>query len=603
MGKRAYELTETTVYSDNDTVAVDQDGWPEAKYITTGNLIATAPVTAGVFNVKTYGAKGDGSTNDKAAIQAAIDACYTAGGGTVFFPTGTYIVDPAGGRIVLKSGVSLSGQGDSSVLKIKNAAGNFEVWFAPADGYSLTNAEISHLKFDTNMANNPSATCQSADGYRQRIIRAIYQTVNVWVHHCTFLYSNNALDLSNYTDTPANIRVTNCRFRYETWSGHPFHDNSCIYIDCRNFVVANNVFEGNVYTDQAAYAYGAIETHDGPGTVVGNIVDWFRVGSYILPTVFSDAGNITFIGNVIKHCQYGVQMWGYTYTLRNVTVSGNTIQVAQKTWGTQAGSECSGIEFLDNSSCTADFENISIIGNTISFEDEGAGRAAATPEHMAGIKLNSRGGKRGIDVIGNVIYDAPTIGIKLTHSSANPLGSVGYGIDISHNILVNPGQNVQASNTYRTGFFVLHSHHNLQVKDNLIVDVNATFRGYRAYYLAPASDSTDIVAEWNRYYSVNGAYLTYVNAYVHHTVKHMSGTTTWDPASVADGAMVSTTVTVAGAVQGDVVAAGFDAMVHAGWLISGYVSAADTVTVVLFNKTGGTRDPGLGVVTVDVWRH
>jgi hypothetical protein len=44
-------------------------------------------------------------------------------------------------------------------------------------------------------------------------------------------------------------------------------------------------------------------------------------------------------------------------------------------------------------------------------------------------------------------------------------------------------------------------------------------------------------------------------------------------------------------------------MVHAGWLISGYVSAADTVTVVLFNKTGGTRDPGLGVVTVDVWRH
>lgn len=43
-----------------------------------------------VLNVKDYGAIGDGVVNDTTAIQTAINAANTAGGGTVFFPRGTY---------------------------------------------------------------------------------------------------------------------------------------------------------------------------------------------------------------------------------------------------------------------------------------------------------------------------------------------------------------------------------------------------------------------------------------------------------------------------------------------------------------------------------
>lgn len=50
-----------------------------------------------VYNVEDYGAVHDGVTDDTAAIQAAINACFDAGGGTVFLPNGIYII--AGGLL------------------------------------------------------------------------------------------------------------------------------------------------------------------------------------------------------------------------------------------------------------------------------------------------------------------------------------------------------------------------------------------------------------------------------------------------------------------------------------------------------------------------
>lgn len=42
------------------------------------------------FNVKSYGAVGDGTADDTTAVQAALNAATNANGGIVFFPTGTY---------------------------------------------------------------------------------------------------------------------------------------------------------------------------------------------------------------------------------------------------------------------------------------------------------------------------------------------------------------------------------------------------------------------------------------------------------------------------------------------------------------------------------
>ncbi|PAU63475.1 glycosyl hydrolase family 28-related protein [Pseudomonas sp. PICF141] len=68
-----------------------------------------------IFNVQNFGAKGDGITDDTAAIQSAIDAAAAAGGGQVYLPTGTYIVsggeEPSDGCLMLKSNVYLYGDG------------------------------------------------------------------------------------------------------------------------------------------------------------------------------------------------------------------------------------------------------------------------------------------------------------------------------------------------------------------------------------------------------------------------------------------------------------------------------------------------------------
>lgn len=61
------------------------------------------PAHSSVINVKEFGAKGDGKNIDSDAINKAIDEANAQGGGTVFFPAGTYLSF----SIRLKSNITL----------------------------------------------------------------------------------------------------------------------------------------------------------------------------------------------------------------------------------------------------------------------------------------------------------------------------------------------------------------------------------------------------------------------------------------------------------------------------------------------------------------
>jgi polygalacturonase len=70
-----------------------------------GGFAQAAPASplGGAYDVRAFGAAGDGVAEDTAAIERAIDAAASAGGGTVRFPAGTYL----SGTLHLKSNITL----------------------------------------------------------------------------------------------------------------------------------------------------------------------------------------------------------------------------------------------------------------------------------------------------------------------------------------------------------------------------------------------------------------------------------------------------------------------------------------------------------------
>ncbi len=72
-------------------------------FIYAANTTGAVQIEDNIYNIRDFGAIGDGKTLNTQAIQKAIDVCAGAGGGTVYFPPGTYIA----GSFYLKSNITL----------------------------------------------------------------------------------------------------------------------------------------------------------------------------------------------------------------------------------------------------------------------------------------------------------------------------------------------------------------------------------------------------------------------------------------------------------------------------------------------------------------
>ena len=114
----------------------------------------THPAALPIINVTDYGAKGDGSTDDTAAINSAMTACVTRAapknGCTLFFPAGVYLTT----GLTLRSFVHIKGDGwGTSVIQLKPGT-RADVLTVPADAFNFS---LYGLTLDGNAARNSSA--------------------------------------------------------------------------------------------------------------------------------------------------------------------------------------------------------------------------------------------------------------------------------------------------------------------------------------------------------------------------------------------------------------------------------------------------------------
>ncbi|MGD1088817.1 MAG: glycoside hydrolase family 28 protein [Verrucomicrobiota bacterium] len=85
-------------------------------------VLMVAAITVGstssatTFDVREFGAKGDGKSLDTTAIQKAFDECGIVGGGTVRFPAGTYLSQP----LLLRSKTTVLLEAGATLLAITN---------------------------------------------------------------------------------------------------------------------------------------------------------------------------------------------------------------------------------------------------------------------------------------------------------------------------------------------------------------------------------------------------------------------------------------------------------------------------------------------------
>lgn len=182
-----------------------------------------------VYDVKYYGAKGDGTTDDAAAINAAITAANAAGGGTVFFPAGDYKTDS---QVTLQSDIELRGDMNARLMPSDTV---------PSYAYYATgesNIRIQGLVFEGTGTAYTSGT--------QRLLQ-INSSSEVQIHNCTFRKARNSAVVMDNCDQG---RMSECLFELCYVYGAELRNGSV------SWVVSDCIFYQNGNTGTASSAFG-----------------------------------------------------------------------------------------------------------------------------------------------------------------------------------------------------------------------------------------------------------------------------------------------------------------------------------------------------------
>jgi parallel beta-helix repeat protein len=279
------------------------------------------------YNVKSYGAKGDGTTNDTTAIQNTINAVKPTGG-KVLIPKGRYLISSS---LVIPSYVTLEGVGEKSEIFTQTNTLTLIITETNAEKVTVRNLKVSGNGTGTQPTNTIDAPNVSTAG-----CGIVFIGVNKG------LIENCIVDNCGGNGLNGNNGIAGI---YLTYGCHECIVTKNRVTNCRNAINEDNFF--------------CQATKDAQYNIVSqNYIDGCRFG--IATDCYLTAKGFQVINNVIKNCMYTAIDVNKT---SQVLIKGNWIEANGNTQ--QTGVYSTAINIYGNSDGSVNPQNCIVEGNML----------------------------------------------------------------------------------------------------------------------------------------------------------------------------------------------------------------------------------------------
>lgn len=286
-------------------IFIDKDATGGGRYVNIGDENSAAwklvDESTESLDVTTYGAAGDGVTDDTAAIQATIDAVEANGGGQVFLPVGTYLISDT--LTIDTSNVALIGEvAGATVIKAADGAEDIAMLIVGDGTNTCAHVRIADILFTSVNQKTSNQAIKVQKGFKIWLerIRVENQYNSIYIFNTTQVYFRDS-DIRNTINHGLIVEA-------ELGSGYDYYIN--------NVVMDNPDISGSVTGN-------GIEWLGGENFVVQNCdVINFVLGLHVSPAAshqcrfgfFVNAEFDTASDNAISISSSGGDIIGLTFT-------------------------------------------------------------------------------------------------------------------------------------------------------------------------------------------------------------------------------------------------------------------------------------------------